>query len=134
MSGNGVILTRGALTGNIYGAKSESKVKADSNYVTVSGGSVSGSVYGGWSTSDDAQNNNVSLSSVHIGGDVVGGYGKSAKNNSVTLRGWGVAAAYSNPGDGFARLDYARRIGLDSSVAAKNSARGRLWFLMGKIW
>ena len=87
MSGNGVILTRGALTGNIYGAKSESKVKADSNYVTVSGGSVSGSVYGGWSTSDDAQNNNVSLSSVHIGGDVVGGYGKSAKNNSVTLRG-----------------------------------------------
>lgn len=57
-----------------------------------------------------------------------------ADDNSVTLRGWGVAAAYSNPGDWFARLDYARRIGLDSSVAAKNSARGRLWFLMGKIW
>ena len=93
MSGNGVILTRGALTGNIYGAKSESKVKADSNYVTVLGGSVSGSVYGGWSTSDDAQNNNVSLSSVHIGGDVVGGYGKSAKNNSITLRGTEVAGS-----------------------------------------
>ena len=88
MSGNGVILTRGALTGNIYGAKSESKVKVDSNYVTVSGGSVSGSVYGGWSKNDDAQNNSVVLSAVHIGGDVVGGYGeKNAKNNSVTLRG-----------------------------------------------
>lgn len=87
MSGNGVILTRGALTGNIYGAKSESKVKADSNYVTMSGGSVSGSVYGGWSTSDDAQNNSVDLYSVHIGGDVVGGHGKDAKNNTITLRG-----------------------------------------------
>ena len=73
--------------------KSERKAKADSNYVTVTSGSVSGSVYGGWSTSDDAQNNSVSLSSVHIGGDVVGGYGKSAKNNTVTLRGTEVAGS-----------------------------------------
>ena len=59
---------------------------------------------------------------------------KFTDDNSVTLRGWGLAAAYNKPGDWFARMDYARRIGLDSAVSAKNNARGRLWFLMGKIW
>ncbi|WP_037348684.1 ShlB/FhaC/HecB family hemolysin secretion/activation protein [Selenomonas sp. F0473] len=54
--------------------------------------------------------------------------------NRMTLRGWGVGAAYSNPGDWFARLDYARRIGLDTLVSPKNAASGRVWFLMGKIW
>lgn len=54
--------------------------------------------------------------------------------NRMTLRGWGVGAAYNKPGDWFARLDYARRIGLDAQVAPKNAASGRVWFLMGKIW
>lgn len=57
-----------------------------------------------------------------------------APDNRVTLRGWGIGAAYSNPGDWFARVDYARRIGLDSSVSAKNNAAGRVWFMAGKIW
>jgi len=60
--------------------------------------------------------------------------GYDLKNNHVTLRGWGIGAAYSNPGDWFARVDYARRIGLDSSVSAKNNASGRVWFMAGKIW
>ena len=55
-------------------------------------------------------------------------------DNRVTLRGWGIGAAYSNPGDWFARVDYARRIGLDPSVSAKNNAAGRVWFMAGKIW
>ena len=55
-------------------------------------------------------------------------------DNRVSLRGWGIGAAYSAPGDWFARLDYARRIGSDSSVAPKNNARGRVWFQLGKIW
>jgi len=55
-------------------------------------------------------------------------------DNRVTLRGWGIGAAYSNPGDWFARVDYARRIGLDPSVSAKNNASGRVWFMAGKIW
>lgn len=55
-------------------------------------------------------------------------------SNRMTLRGWGIGAAYNNPGDWFARLDYARRIGLDAQVSPKNAASGRLWFLMGKIW
>ena len=60
--------------------------------------------------------------------------GYDLKDNHVTLRGWGVGAAYNEPGDWFARLDYARRIGLDSSVSAKNNARDRIWFMAGKIW
>ena len=60
--------------------------------------------------------------------------GRDLGDNHVTLHGWGLGAAYNNPGDWFARVDYARRIGLDSSVAAKNSARNRVWFMAGKIW
>ena len=93
MSGNSVTLKRGALTGTVYGAKSEAAVKADVNKVTVTGGSVSGNVYGGYSTSDDAENNIVDLSAVRIGGDVVGGYGANAKNNTVTLRGTEIAGS-----------------------------------------
>ena len=93
MSGNSVTLKRGALTGTVYGAKSEAAVKADANKVTVTGGSVSGNVYGGYSTSDDAENNMVDLSAVRIGGDVVGGYGANAKNNTVTLRGTEIAGS-----------------------------------------
>ena len=123
MSGNGVILTRGALTGNIYGAKSESKVKADSNYVTVSGGSVSGSVYGGWSKKDDAQNNSVVLSAVHIGGDVVGGYGeKNAKNNSVTLRGTEVVGSV-----------YGGQIGNGVSAAVKDGNTLNVYDMGAKV-
>ena len=93
MSGNSITLKRGALTGTVYGAKSEAAVKADANKVTVTGGSVSGNVYGGYSTSDDAENNIVDLSAVRIGGDVVGGYGANAKNNTVTLRGTEIAGS-----------------------------------------
>ena len=93
MSGNSVTLKRGALTGTVYGAKSEAAVKADANKVTVTGGSVSGNVYGGYSTSDDAENNMVDLSAVRIGGNVVGGYGANAKNNTVTLRGTEIAGS-----------------------------------------
>ena len=55
-------------------------------------------------------------------------------DNRVTLRGWGLGAAYNKSGDWFARLDYARRIGLDASVSPRNSARNRVWFMAGQIW
>ena len=55
-------------------------------------------------------------------------------DNQVSLRGWGLAAAYSHPGDWFARIDYARRIGLDPTVSEKNNAQSRIWFMAGKIW
>ena len=60
--------------------------------------------------------------------------GNNLTDNHATLHGWGIGAAYSDPGNWFARVDYARRIGLDSSVAPKNNARNRVWFMAGKIW
>lgn len=49
-----------------------------------------------------------------------------------TLKGWGVGLSYTKPGDWFARLDYARRIGDDGGDNAKD--KGRTWFILGKIW
>lgn len=53
---------------------------------------------------------------------------------NMTLSGWGLGVSYSNPGDWFARLDYARRIGLDPNASKDAEASGRLWFMLGKIW
>ena len=53
---------------------------------------------------------------------------------SETLKGWGLAASYQRPGDWFARLDYARRIGDSKYLSDDAKAKGRLWFLLGKIW
>lgn len=53
--------------------------------------------------------------------------------NSDTLKGWGIGLSYNAHGDWFARLDYARRIGLGDS-AVNYDARSRFWFMMGKIW
>ena len=56
------------------------------------------------------------------------------EQGSETLKGWGVAASYSKPGDWFARLDYARRIGDSKYMSEDAKAKGRLWFILGKIW
>lgn len=53
--------------------------------------------------------------------------------SSDTLKGWGIGLYYNVPGSWFARLDYARRIGLGDSVTDYDD-HGRFWFLMGKIW
>ena len=76
----------------------------------------------------------LTLSTFYDIGTVRVSKGYELVDNDVTLRGWGIGAAYNNPGDWFARLDYARRIGLDSSVSQKNNARNRIWFMAGKIW
>lgn len=58
----------------------------------------------------------------------------SIDGSTTTLKGWGIGLAYNAP-DWFARLDYARRIGLGRSNYERISAdRGRFWFLAGKIW
>lgn len=97
MKENSVVLLHGNLTGNIYGAKSESKLKLSSNRVQVLNGSVVGNIYGGYSVSGDVEKSIVDLGRVTIGsiannasligGNVYGGWGKTAKDNTVTLRG-----------------------------------------------
>ena len=76
----------------------------------------------------------LTLSTFYDAGTVRVSKGRDLTDNRVTLRGWGIGAAYSEPGDWFARVDYAKRIGLDPSVSAKNNASGRVWFMAGKIW
>ena len=56
----------------------------------------------------------------------------SFDGETTTLKGWGLGLAY-NASDWFARLDYARRIGLPYGENP-NTDRGRFWFLAGKIW
>ena len=55
-------------------------------------------------------------------------------DGSETLKGWGLAANYTRPGDWFARLDYARRIGASKYLSEDAKSKGRVWFLLGKIW
>ena len=52
----------------------------------------------------------------------------------VFLHGWGVGLAYSKPDDFFVKLDYARRIGFDEVLSDRAKARGRFWFIAGKIF
>lgn len=59
---------------------------------------------------------------------------KDGTSGSETLRGYGFAVSYSRPDDWFARLDYARRIGGDTNLSSEAQARGRLWFLLGKVF
>ena len=56
------------------------------------------------------------------------------ENDGMTLKGWGIGVSYTKPEDWFARLDYARRIGSDSRMSNDANAKGRLWFILGKIW
>ena len=55
-------------------------------------------------------------------------------DGSETLKGGGLAASYTRPGDWFARLDYARRIGESKYLSEDAKSKGRVWFLLGKIW
>lgn len=57
-----------------------------------------------------------------------------AVGSSIHLQGWGVGLSYNAPGDWFARLDYARRIGGSKMLTEDEKAKGRLWFMAGKIW
>ena len=51
-----------------------------------------------------------------------------------TLKGWGIGLTWSRPNDFFARLDYARRIGLADNATDDAKSKQRIWFQLGKIW
>ncbi len=51
-----------------------------------------------------------------------------------TLQGWGLGLTYSRPDDWFARVDYARRIGLDEGLSNDAQSRERFWFMVGKVF
>ena len=59
---------------------------------------------------------------------------RSGDEGNMTLKGWGVGLSYTRPGNWFARLDYARRIGSDELMSREAESRGRLWFMAGKTF
>jgi len=60
--------------------------------------------------------------------------GDNADLRSTTLQGWGIGLTWTRTNDFFARLDYARRIGLGKNVSQDADATGRIWFMLGKVW
>ena len=62
---------------------------------------------------------------------------KYSNNNTLsggtTLKGWGIGASYSQSGY-WARLDYARRIGLCKDATDSAKDKQRIWFIFGKQW
>ena len=66
-----------------------------------------------------------------------GGHVQLSKDDSSgneTLKGYGFAVSYTRPDDWFARFDYARRIGGDDSMSDSAKDKGRMWFLVGKVF
>ncbi len=53
---------------------------------------------------------------------------------NVALHGWGIGLSYAKPDDFFIKLDYARRIGFDEALSERAKAKGRFWFIAGKIF
>lgn len=60
--------------------------------------------------------------------------GNNAVPRNTTLKGWGVGLTWMRTNDFFARLDYARRIGMGNNVSQDAEAKGRFWFTLGKVW
>ena len=59
---------------------------------------------------------------------------KDGNSGNETLKGYGFAISYTRPDNWFARFDYARRIGDDENMSSDAEARGRMWFILGKIF
>lgn len=59
---------------------------------------------------------------------------EKTRGGSQNLQGWGVGVTYTKPDDWFARLDYARRIGLEDGLSDDANSRQRMWFMLGKVF
>lgn len=59
---------------------------------------------------------------------------EKSQSGNTTLKGWGLGLTYSKPNDWFARVDYARRIGFADNLSRDAESRGRIWFMVGKIF
>lgn len=66
------------------------------------------------------------------------GHVKYTQNGSMpggtTLKGWGIGIAYSESNGYWARVDYARRIGLAKDASEDAKDKDRIWFIVGKSW
>lgn len=86
---NELTISGGTINGTIYGGYSE-KGEATSNTTTLSAGAINGAVYGGYSTSGTANNNTVVVSGVAnvSNADLFGSNKKDSTGNTLNLSGW----------------------------------------------
>lgn len=78
-----VEMTGGKVTGHVYGGYSSSKSKVSGSTVAISGGKVTEKVYGGWSNKGAATGNMVTITGGEVTGDIYGG-GSDGVNSTVT--------------------------------------------------
>ncbi len=66
------------------------------------------------------------------------GHVKYTQNGSIpggtTLKGWGIGVVYNELNGYWARVDYARRIGLAKDATDYAKDKDRIWFIVGKSW
>ncbi|MDR1993976.1 autotransporter outer membrane beta-barrel domain-containing protein [Azonexus sp.] len=94
VTGNKVFINNGgAVNQSVYGGRSTGSGNAMYNSVTISGGTVGGSVYSGQSKDGNAMYNSVTVSGGSVIGNVYGGLSLGSGNamyNSVTISGGSV--------------------------------------------
>ena len=91
---NNEVNSEGSIALRVYGGASEAST-VQNNAVTISGGTVGGSVYGGWSAASyNAINNSVTISGGKVNREVYGGFSTGidsdlgrAQNNTVSISG-----------------------------------------------
>ena len=64
----------------------------------------------------------------------IGGAGIKSEHDIHTIRSWGFEANYSKQNDFFIKLDYARKLGSNNLLVARDDKRQRFWFMVGKIF
>ena len=90
--------------GNVYGNKDHPDTTgAVTGHVEMTGGTVNGEIYGGYSNGGAVTGSTVTITGGTVNGDVYGGWSKTdtATGNTVTIGGiacWNVFGGYSNEG------------------------------------
>ncbi|WP_297951112.1 hypothetical protein, partial [uncultured Campylobacter sp.] len=135
VTGSRVFLTSSKVGENIYGGNAAGG-KAEDNHVKLRGNNVvTGEIYGGTSTTNDASRNIVDIEDGEVGGTIFGGRGVNSFNNTVNLtrthaknqvNGGGVNTSGGSVHDNKVTLDGAKADGIvsggqaNSGDAAKN--------------
>ena len=135
VTGSRVFLTSSKVGENIYGGNATGG-KAEDNHVKLRGNNVvTGEIYGGTSTTNDASRNIVDIEDGEVGGTIFGGRGVNSFNNTVNLtrthaknqvNGGGVNTSGGSAHDNKITLDGAKVDGIvsggqaNSGDAAKN--------------
>lgn len=83
---NTVSISGGTVTKHVFGGYSGSNGNADCNTVSISGGRIRGDVYGGITFHGGAVRNTVSMTGGTVEGQVLGGYSSSGSGNTTLNR------------------------------------------------